>query len=260
MPLCFQVLASGSKGNSILVCSPSTRVLLDAGLSGREIGRRLAKSAAGADRLDALLITHEHQDHVRGAGVLSRRFDIPVFLSRGTLEALPPEVGEISHTCPFEPGAAFVIGDLRITPFPISHDAREPVGFRIEHEDTKLGICTDLGIATQLVKTRLQGCHGLIVEANHDPDRLLNGPYPWPLKQRIRSRHGHLSNLDSMDLLKCLHHESLHSVTLAHLSEVNNDPRLVVKCVRELQCLSEWESIRFEIARQHEAAEAVELP
>ena len=260
MPLLFQVLASGSKGNSVVVCSARTRILIDAGLSGRELGRRLARSPVGAERLDALLVSHEHQDHVRGAGVLSRRFDLPVYLSRGTRECLPQEVGEIAQTLPIESGVTITVGDIRITPFDISHDAREPLGFRIEHEGTLLGICTDLGIATQLVKTRLQGCHGLVVEANHDTDRLLNGPYPWHLKQRIRSRHGHLSNVDSLELLKNLHHEGLRAVTFAHLSEINNDPRLVRECLLELQGLPEWQDVRFDIGKQHEAVPAVELP
>jgi phosphoribosyl 1,2-cyclic phosphodiesterase len=159
----------------------------------------------------------------------------------------------------FQAGSPFCIGDLQIHPFAISHDARDPAGFVVEHGGLKLGVCTDLGVATQLVKTRLQGCHGLILEANHDMNLLLNGPYPWHLKQRIRSRHGHLSNTDTCDLLKAIHHEGLKTVVFAHLSEVNNHPRFVMESSQELRKSSEWEAVRFEIGKQAEPGEGNEL-
>jgi phosphoribosyl 1,2-cyclic phosphodiesterase len=259
MSIFFQVLASGSKGNSTLVCTSRTRVLIDAGLSGKELVRRMAKSPVQAGNLDAVIISHEHQDHVRGAGVISRRFDLPVFLSRGTLENLPSQVGQPACLQLFQTGIPFEIGDLRFHPFAISHDAKDPSGFVIESEGCRLGICTDLGIATQLVKARLQGCDGLILEANHDTELLLNGPYPWELKQRIRSRHGHLSNSDSCELLKALHHGDLKCVVLAHLSEINNNPEVVRKSCEDLVRSEEWSGIRFEIGRQDEALAGVEL-
>ncbi|MDY0040977.1 MAG: MBL fold metallo-hydrolase [Desulforhabdus sp.] len=259
MPLCFQVLSSGSKGNAILVCSARTRILVDAGLSGKELVRRMDASEVQARNLDALVVSHEHQDHVRGIGVLSRRFDLPVYLSQGTLEQLPSQIGQLTHLQLFHPGTSFMVGDLQLRPFAVSHDAGEPSGFIIENGDTRLGICTDLGTATHLVKTRLQECHGLVIEANHDTDMLLKGPYPLHLKQRIRSRHGHLSNGDSCDLLKSIYHEALQAVVFAHLSEVNNHPDLVSQTFLELCRISQWHSIRFEIARQYEATPAVEL-
>ncbi len=259
MPLFFQVLASGSKGNSILVCSPKTRILMDAGLSGRELARRLEKTPVNGHQLDALVLSHEHSDHVHGAGILSRRFGLPVYLSEGTLDSLPPQIGRLAQHEIFQVGTSFRIGDLSLQSFSISHDAREPSGFVIEHDGVKLGVCTDLGVATQLVKTRLKGCHGLIIEANHDVDRLINGPYPWHLKQRIRSRHGHLSNSDTCELLKTLHHECLHSVVFAHLSEINNLPELVMEASSELTEDPAWENVGFEIGKQHEVARSVEL-
>ncbi|MCK8602357.1 MBL fold metallo-hydrolase [Desulfoferrobacter suflitae] len=259
MPLYFQILASGSKGNSILICSAATRVLLDAGLSGKELARRMDMGDVPARRLDALVISHEHQDHVRGMGVMSRRFDLPVYLSQGTLEKLPPQVGHIAHPQVFHPGVAFTIGDLQIRPFAISHDAAEPSGFIIQHGETRLGICTDLGIATHLVKTRLQKCHGLILEANHDTDMLLKGPYPLHLKQRIRSRHGHLSNEDTCELLRSVYHEALKVVVFAHLSEVNNHPHLVSQGFHQLCRVCEWDGLRCEIGNQHQVTPAVEL-
>lgn len=259
MSLFFQILASGSKGNSILVCSQKTRILVDAGLSGKEVASRLRKTPVDLKQLHALVVTHEHQDHVRGLGVLSRRCDLPVYATGGTLEGLPPETGKMADVRVFQPGSSFNVGDLRIQAFAISHDAREPVGFVIENNGTRLGICTDLGVATQLVRAKLQNCHGLVVEANHDIAMLLNGPYPPHLKQRIRSRHGHLSNADTCELLQSLLHSDLQSVMFAHLSEVNNHPELVAAGYRRLVELPEWETVRFGIGTQHEVSKGVEL-
>ncbi|MFZ2448839.1 MAG: MBL fold metallo-hydrolase [Syntrophobacteraceae bacterium] len=259
MPLLCQALASGSRGNAILVCSPRTRILVDAGTTCKELVRRLDKAGADAKRLDALIISHEHRDHVGAAGVLSRRFDLPVFLSRGTLDNLPPETGRLASVAVFSPGKSFEVGDLRIHPFAISHDAAEPAGFIIEHEGTRLGICTDLGIATNLVQVRLQGCHGLVLESNHDVGMLIEGPYPWHLKQRIQSTHGHLSNEDSRRLLEELHHEDMRFVVFAHLSETNNHPDLVLESCNELRKSGKWDCVRFEVAKQKEMTPPLEL-
>lgn len=257
MPLSFQVLASGSKGNSVLICSSKTRILLDAGLTGKELTRRLGKTPVQPDHLDAMIISHEHQDHVRGAGVMSRRLGLPVYLTQGTMENLSPQVGEIPQIQIFQSGVPFRIGDLVIQAFATSHDAGESSGFVVESDGMKLGVCTDLGIVTQLVKTRLQGCHALLVEANHDSDLLLKGPYPWELKQRIRSRHGHLSNDDTLDLIKGLYHEALHSIVFAHLSEVNNHPSVLSQGYHELLQCEEWHEVRFSIASQYEVMQEI---
>jgi phosphoribosyl 1,2-cyclic phosphodiesterase len=259
MPLLVQLLASGSKGNSLLVCSPKTRVLVDAGLSGREIARRLQSSPAADGRLDALVVSHEHTDHVRGMGVLSRRHDVPVYLNQGTLEALPRQVGEFAGVVNFFTGTPFRIQDLVFQPFSVSHDARDPVGFVISHENSKLGVCTDLGVATKLVRERLRGCRALVLESNHDPEMLINGPYPWPLKQRIQSRHGHLCNSDTLDLLAELHHEGLRHVVLAHLSETNNRPERVREGLVRFQELEQWRPVSFQIGSQQESCRAFQL-
>ncbi len=252
MPLFFQVLASGSKGNAILAGTDSTCILLDAGLSGKEIERRLAESPVSPKDVQALVVSHEHNDHVRGIGVLSRRYDLPVFLTRGSLEALPSSVGELAHRNLIQSGRSFAIGDLVIHPFALSHDAADPVGFILEHGGLRLGVCTDCGTATQLVRARLQHCHALVLEANHDTDRLIQGPYPWHLKQRIRSRHGHLSNEDSCQLLEQIHHPGLQVVVLAHLSEVNNHPDLVKETLRNRLLPAILDTTRFEVAMQNE--------
>lgn len=259
MSLLFQVLASGSKGNAILVCSSRTRVLVDAGTTCKELVRRLEKNGTDPKKLDALIISHEHGDHVSAAGTFSRRFDLPVFTTRGTLDNMPPTVGKFATVNIFSTGRCFEVGDLRIHAFAISHDAREPAGFLIEHENTRVGICTDLGVATNLVKVRLQGCHGLVLEANHDVEKLLEGPYPWHLKQRIRSAHGHLSNEDSCNLLESIYHDQMQCVVFAHLSETNNHPDLVLKCCSSLQQSPRWENVRFELGRQNETTCAMEV-
>ncbi|MCU0572224.1 MAG: MBL fold metallo-hydrolase [Syntrophobacteraceae bacterium] len=259
MALFFQVLASGSKGNATLVCSERTRILVDAGLSARELCARLDRTPVKPNELNGIIISHEHQDHVRGCGTLSRRCGCPVYLSSGTLENLPSQVGTLPHRQVFQSGNGFTIGDLSVHPFAISHDAGEPAGFIIEHDGCRLGVCTDLGIATELVKARLAGCHGLVLEANHDMRLLIDGPYPWQLKQRIRSRHGHLSNEDSFALLEHLHHVHLRAVVLAHLSEVNNNPRLVAQSILDLQASERWCRVSFQIGQQNAVADGIEL-
>lgn len=259
MPLLFQVLSSGSKGNSILVCGGKTQILLDAGLSAKELVARLSRSVKQAFRLDALVVSHEHQDHVRGIGVLSRRFDLPVYLSQGTLDNLPPQLGQCSSVQIFHPGTPFTIGDLQLQPFAISHDAAEPAGFIIQNGASRLAVCTDLGTVTHLVKTKLRHCHGLIIEANHDTDMLINGPYPWHLKQRIKSRHGHLSNVETCALLQEIYHSELQAVVFAHMSETNNHPEVASRCFQELCTLDEWHAVHFEIGLQYDLTPAFEL-
>lgn len=259
MSLLFQVLASGSRGNATLVCSAKTRVLVDAGTTCKELKRRLDLTPVQAKSLDAVIITHEHNDHVSAAGTLSRKFNLPAYMTRGTLENLPPSVGQCASVSIFDTGKSFQIGDLKILPFATSHDAAEPSGFIIENDGQKLGICTDLGIATNLVKVRLTGCNGLVLEANHDVEKLLAGPYPWFLKQRIRSAHGHLSNEDACQLLEVVHHEELRCVVMAHLSETNNDPDLVLASCGKLRKSERWECVRFELGKQNEAAAPFEL-
>ena len=259
MSLIFQVLASGSRGNSILVCSPKTRILVDAGTTCKELVHRLGKTCVEPKHLDALLISHEHGDHVSAAGTLSRRFDLPVFMTKGTLEHLPQNTGQLSSVTVFSTGRSFDVGDLRIHAFATSHDAMESAGFVIEHEGARLGICTDLGVVTNLVKVRLQGCHGLILEANHDVEKLMGGPYEWFLKQRIRSSHGHLSNEEACELLEAVHHERMRCVVFAHLSETNNHPDLVLKSSEKIRTSPRWERVYFELGKQREISSPLEL-
>ncbi len=217
------LLASGSKGNAVYIDSGETRILVDVGLSAREIEKRLNLIGVDADSLHAILVTHEHLDHVRGIGPLARRFDLPVYAHPETYRALP-RIGKIEALHEFDAGATFCLRDMEIRPFPITHDAKAPVGFAINTLSGKIGVATDLGIATRLVSDCLGECRVLVLESNHDEQLLLDGPYPWHLKQRIRSNQGHLSNTASADLLDELLWDGLNAVFLAHLSEVNNEP------------------------------------
>ena len=219
------LLASGSKGNSLFIKSGESRILVDAGLSGRQIESRLVNIGEDPSKLDAILVTHEHRDHVTAVGPLARRYKLPVFINSKTHAAMPSP-GHLAQLTEFAAGNRFNVRDLEIAPFSITHDASDPVGFLIDTPEGRIGVATDLGIATRLVADQLKQCRVLILESNHDEDMLRDGPYPWHLKQRIRSRHGHLSNVAASDLLDGLLWDGLDAVFLAHLSETNNDPKL----------------------------------
>jgi phosphoribosyl 1,2-cyclic phosphodiesterase len=217
-------LASGSKGNATYISDGQTSILIDAGLSGIELQRRLTARGLDPADLNAIIVSHEHSDHIKGVGILSRRYKIPVYMNRHTQTA-SAGLGRLHAATPYECGKPFRIRNLSIHPFSISHDAEDPAGFAINCNETRMAIATDLGIATAMVKEHLRHCALLILEANHDPQMLETGPYPWPLKQRIQSRVGHLSNADSKKLLHELQHDQLRHVLLAHLIEINNTPQ-----------------------------------
>jgi len=218
-------LASGSKGNSIYIESDCTKVLIDAGLSARELTRRLLEIGVAAQELDAVIISHEHRDHCIGAGPLCRRYNVPLYCLPQTFAALPA-IGAVDH-CTLETAGVLQLRDLAIETFPVTHDAVAPVGFILTAGGARVGIATDLGVVTRLVRERLQRCQVLVLETNHDEQMLQDGPYPWPLKQRIRGRHGHLSNSQAAELLGDLLWPELQAVFMAHMSETNNTEELV---------------------------------
>jgi len=226
------VLASGSKGNAIYVSDGVTSLLVDAGLSAREIGRRLDSRGLNPAALSAILVTHEHGDHVHGVERLCRRYRLPVYLTPGTLHAVAA-LRELPETRTFDCGRPFRVGTLTVHPFSISHDAEDPAGFTIGVNGSRIGIATDLGHVTAVVREHLRGCRLLVLEANHDPDMLMDGPYPWFLKQRIRGRTGHLSNSESGQLLAEIAHPGLEQVILAHLSATNNTPEKALAAVNQ---------------------------
>jgi phosphoribosyl 1,2-cyclic phosphodiesterase len=229
------VLGSGSSGNAILVETPRTRLLVDAGFSGRDIERRLQAVGREAGSLDALLVTHDHSDHTRGMGVLCRRWGIPLYLTERTRAACARLLNGSERTRLYASSEPVAIGDLRIDPFLTVHDAADPVAVTVTDLSTgrKLGIATDLGRPTAAVRHALQRCDLLVLEANYDEILLRESPYPWSVKARIASSHGHLSNRAAAELAAELVHPGLAGVVLAHLSENANDPFLARDVVAE---------------------------
>ncbi|MHB1183902.1 MAG: MBL fold metallo-hydrolase [Desulfobulbia bacterium] len=222
----FCVLGSGSKGNATFVESGQTRLLIDAGFSGKEIEHRLTGIGVGAETLSGILITHEHTDHIKGAAILSRRFRLPVFINEATLAAAGTVLDKLSQCQPFVTGETFVFQDFQIHPYAISHDTADPVGFLLNNGRALMGYCTDTGVVSKLMHHRLSNCHGLVLECNHDPELLRNGPYPPSLQQRVRGKSGHLANEDAAGFLSDILHDGLEHVVLSHLSETNNRPHL----------------------------------
>lgn len=223
MKICL--LASGSKGNAVYIETGETRLLIDAGLSAVEIVKRLTLIGVEASSINGILVSHDHSDHTRGVGILARKLKIPVLVSYRTREAIE----KLLHKCTvteFESDSPFIFRDISIDPFQTTHDAVDPHGFVLDSREGRFGHATDFGIVTRLLTEKLKRCRAIVIEANHDEELLMNGPYPWHLKQRIKSRHGHISNSESMGLLEELLHAELQGVFLAHLSEVNNDPKL----------------------------------
>ncbi len=251
MRLC--VLGSGSKGQAVYVEAGDTRVLFDAGFSARELKRRLGLIDVDVADLDAVVISHEHSDHVAGLRVMGRQF--PVWATAGTLS----QVGrrhEIVDPKTIEAGASYEIGAVSFTTLPLSHDAAEPVGFVIEDECSRAAIVTDLGVATRAIVHRLEDLDLVMIEANHDAQMLIDGTYPWELKQRIKSRHGHLSNQQSAELLAKIMSPRLKNVLLAHLSEANNLPRIALG---EAESAVNGSSCVIEVCSQGQPSDVFEL-
>ena len=245
MAVSVSVLASGSRGNCSLVATSSTRILVDAGLSGRETFKRLKalddrngdrngdRSNGRVEEISAILITHEHSDHVAGLQRLATKLNVPVFLTAPTHHAWSravrdekgaiPDLPKLEH---FSAGRGFRVGDIEVMPFTIPHDAADPVGFTFRAEGVKIGFATDLGYMPTNVRNHLRGCSVLVMESNHDVEMLRSGPYPWSVKQRVMSRVGHLSNDALAEFFSSDYDGGAEYVVLAHLSEQNNHPEI----------------------------------
>jgi phosphoribosyl 1,2-cyclic phosphodiesterase len=220
------ILASGSKGNCAYIEGGDGAILIDAGLSAKETLKRLTETGCTPDTIDAIIVTHEHVDHIRGLDVLARKLACPVYATRGTLgdflcHRRTSDKPLTTHACRYD--APFVAGGFTITPFATSHDAAEPCGFVIRENGVMLGYCTDTGILTPHMLDLLRRCDGLVLESNHCPEMLANGPYPESLKRRIRSSRGHLSNPAAAAALRVFG-KDVPQVVLSHLSEINNTP------------------------------------
>lgn len=220
------VLGSGSRGNAILVQSEGVAILVDAGFSGKDLARRMEAVEVPAESLDAIVITHDHGDHTRGMGVLARRFGTPLHLTVRTRRACRKLLRGTENVVEYDSAVPFRVRSLEVRPFLTVHDAADPVAVTVTDTRTgsRLGVATDLGRPTTAVRAALSGCHLLVLEANHDDERLWTGPYPWSVKQRIASSHGHLSNRAAAALARELHHDGLAGIVLAHLSDSCNEP------------------------------------
>ena len=237
----FASLGSGSEGNALLVEVGGTRVLLDCGFRLKDVTARLARLGILAEQLDAILVTHEHDDHAGGVGPLARRFGIPVYITYGTLAALGGERTSLPSVCLIDSHTVFSIGEVEVHPYPVPHDAREPAQFVFSDGQRRLGVLTDVGCSTPYIEEVLSGLDALMLECNHDTELLLNGPYPASLKRRIASRHGHLANEAAARLVAALDCARLQHFVAAHLSMQNNTPELARAAMAQaLNTTAEW--------------------
>jgi len=257
-PLTLTVLGSGSSGNAAVLGTPQGAVLLDCGFSGREIQRRLEASGIPESSIIGIVITHEHGDHVQSAHTLSNRFQIPIYATEGTFAASIASK-KFFDWVEIKSGHAFSLASMDIHAITLPHDASDPVGFRFEYRNRICSYITDCGYLSAPVLEGLKGSHVTVVEANHDIEMLRNGPYPWPLKQRVASRTGHLSNEALFESLDCIIDVQTHKLILAHISENNNNPKLLTFQTRQRLTELGLGDLPFILADQHKPLASIEV-
>jgi len=239
----FASLGSGSEGNALIVEAGGTRVMLDCGFSTTETVRRLARLGLEPETLSAILVTHEHDDHIGGVARFSRKFGVPVYLSHGTATAVN-ERGVIAESVIIDSHTPFAIGDIEVLPYPVPHDAREPTQFVFSDGAARLGVLTDAGSSTSHIEAVLSGLDALVIECNHDRDMLMGSAYPERLKQRISGRYGHLDNAQAAQILANIDRRLLQHVIAAHLSLKNNNPDLARSALAGvLNCAPDWVAV-----------------
>lgn len=225
----FASLGSGSKGNATLIHSGETLLLVDCGFSIVELTRRMARLDREPEDISAILVTHEHSDHIQGVAPLSRRFKIPVWMTRGTWVACKDTgFDSVQYVSPH---LSFNVDDLQVSPFPVPHDAREPCQFAFDCENQRLGLLTDVGRVTPHLIESLGKCNALMLECNYDPEMLQNGPYPPSLQKRINGHYGHLANIQAQLILQQLDTSRLVRLIGMHVSEKNNNPDLAMEAL-----------------------------
>ncbi len=252
----FAILGSGSEGNALVVEVGQTRVLLDCGFSLSETLARLSRLGLLPGQLQAIVVTHEHGDHIGGVARLARKFALPVFLTHGTLRSQNGALADLSAVTEINPHLPFSIGEVMVQPYPVPHDASEPVQYVFSDGVRRLGVLTDVGSSTPHIEATLNGCDALVLECNHDTDMLANSEYPYHLKQRVGGRFGHLNNFDAAALLARLDCGKLQYVVAAHLSHKNNTRELAVSALTRV--LS-GKKDRVVVATQNEGLEWCEI-
>lgn len=227
-------LHSSSKGNAILIYTQSTKLLIDCGISGKKLEESLRSAEVDPAEISATAVTHEHSDHTKGLGIFSRKHAVPIFANLGTWRAMRPALGRLDedNIRVIDEDTPFIIGDISVTAFGISHDAAAPVGYILETEHCRAAVATDMGFVSRETVERLSGCREVLIEANYDPNMLDMGRYPYELKQRIKSDRGHLANDDAAYLAEALIKNGTQRVILGHLSEENNLPQLAYHTVK----------------------------
>ena len=252
----FALLGSGSEGNALVVEVGQTRILMDCGFSLSETVARLARIGLVPEQLHGIVVTHEHGDHIGGVARLARKFSLPVFLTHGTLRSQNGAFADLSSVLEINPHLPFAIGEVQVHPYPVPHDASEPVQYVFGDGVRRLGVLTDAGCSTPHIEAMLSGCDALVLECNHDAELLANGDYPYRLKQRVGGRFGHLSNHAAAALLARLAHGKLQHIMAAHLSHKNNTQALAVSALSAaLGC----EEGRILVATQDEGASWCEI-
>ena len=247
----IMTLASGSSGNALYLRMGTARILVDAGISRQRIVQGLATVGVRPDQLSAILLTHEHKDHVRAVPLLCRKEpNVPVFATKGTWRSCVEDLSVQSSPQPVEPGVSFSLSEVRVTPFRVDHDAREPVGYRFDVPGFSVGLVTDLGVAKEVVRTAAADCDVLLLESNYDVEMLRWGKYPGWLKGRVASERGHLSNHQAKLVLQQVLGPHLQHVILIHLSEENNRPELALEAAR--LALEAEPTVKLTVAPRHE--------
>lgn len=258
MPYRFCPLASGSKGNCLYLETPQSKILIDCGISTRALKAHLEELNVELEQLDAVLITHEHHDHISGLKVLCKKLDLPVLCNLETAKGIVSSLSFRPRFKIFTTGEDFVFQDMHFHPFSVQHDTADPVAFTIKTAEHKIGICTDLGFVSSLIVSHLSACDVLYIEANHDPELVGLSKRPLLYKQRVLGQMGHLSNQACAELLQKIAHKNLKRIYLAHLSEECNREELALKTIQDALS-QEFEHIPVEISPQKTRATILEF-
>lgn len=254
----ISALFSGSSGNCIYIETEENSFLVDAGLSGKKIEKALNAINRKAENIKGIFVTHEHTDHINAVGILARRYNIPIYISKETYRMSKKKLGKVNSIHFFDPSDKLKFSDIVVEPFSIMHDAIEPVGYNFYSKQKKFCIATDIGYVDLLAKSKLKNCNIILLETNYEPNVLLSDKcsYPWSVKQRIRSRRGHLSNNEAFKLLNEIRSEKLHTVILGHLSKESNSYDIVEKLAYNW---AKNKNIKTIIAKQDSSTELVEV-